>query len=153
MSEWEAKAEIKELKHLYARATDLIGTGEADAVEEGRAIYHRIYTPDAVIGAGGIEAVTGPDAWVDVVREALAEYSVTQHLIGTQVVSLDDSGTGGQMLSYLQAWHARADGHLFHFLGTYKEVVRRNAEGRWQIAEMYLEPASTDYRQLGEPEG
>ena len=39
-----AKQEIEYLQRWYARATDLIGSNLPDQIEEGRDIYHRIFT-------------------------------------------------------------------------------------------------------------
>lgn len=150
-----AKQQIAELRCLYARATDLIGTIEPRNVEEGRRIYHQIFRPDAVIGATGRDSVTGPDAWVDVVIDALKVYEKTQHLIGTQLVTIDalpghDEGPGkASMSSYLQAWHAKADGELWLFLGTYSDELSYSADKGWQIANMMLNQVSGETRQLG----
>lgn len=152
---WLAKQQIAELRHLYGFATDLIGTGGPAGVEEGRAIYRRIFTADASIRAGSSSEVRGPDAWVDFVRDALAVYSETQHLIGTQRVDVhalpDADGRGGRasMQSYLQAWHAKPDGELWLFIGTYQDEAVHTPEHGWQIQSMVLEGVSEDTRQLG----
>ncbi|MFK7913379.1 MAG: nuclear transport factor 2 family protein [Pseudomonadales bacterium] len=152
-----AKQEIAELRCLYAKATDLIGTGEPAAVAEGRAIYHRIFTPDAVIAASVADSVTGPDAWVDVVLEALEDYRETQHLIGTQLVDIEAlPGTANagsaRMQSYLQAWHSKANGHLWLFMGSYDDqVIYSDAHG-WQISNMMLNEIVQENRQLGTDE-
>ena len=44
-----AKQDIEYLQRFYARATDQIGTNIPENIEAGRAIYHRIFTPDATI--------------------------------------------------------------------------------------------------------
>ena len=44
-----ATQNIEYLQRWYARATDLIGTNDPANIEEGRAIYHRIFTPDVRI--------------------------------------------------------------------------------------------------------
>ena len=150
-----AKQQIAELRCLYARATDLIGTLEPKAVAEGRAIYHQIFRPDAVIGATGRDAVVGPDAWVDVVLDALKIYEKTQHLIGTQLVTIaalpghDEGPAKAQMSSYLQAWHAKADGELWLFLGTYSDELTHSEPAGWQITRMQLDQVSGETRQLG----
>lgn len=147
----QAKQTIQELQHLYARATDLIGMADESSVAEGRAIYHRIFASNANIGAAGIDPVIGPNAWVDVVYNALKDYETTQHLIGTQlaeVASLPDAdGEGGQatLLSYVQAWHSTAT-EVWLFLGAYKDKVIYNRKFGWQISEMMLERMDTDRR-------
>ncbi len=155
VEEWLAKEEIAELRRLYARATDLIGLDTEAAVAEGRAIYHRVFTGDAKIGASGQPGVTGPDAWVKIVNDALLPYQDTQHLIGTQLVEIaqmpDASGAGGEatMTSYLQAWHAKADGELWLFIGTYYDRARFIPGTGWQIYDMSLQQVSGETRKLG----
>ena len=84
VAEMLAKHEIEYLQRLYARATDQIGTNVPENIEAGRAIYHRIFTPDATISAsdpsGAGFRVVGPDEWVKVVDGALSVFDSTQHL-------------------------------------------------------------------------
>ena len=150
-----AKQEIAQLRNLYARATDLIGKVTDESIATGRAIYHRIFTPDSKIGAAGVDPAIGPDAWVDVVVNALTVYVATQHLIGTQLVDIislpDPEGQGGEasMTSYVQAWHATQD-EVWTFIGMYTDKVTSSKDAGWQIEEMMLEQISGDRRPLGE---
>ena len=152
---WLAKQQIAELRQLYGFATDLIGTAEQANIEAGRKIYRQIFTPDAEIGAAITESVKGPDAWVDIVLDALKEYEATQHLIGTQHVDVhalpDADGAGGaaSMQSYLQAWHSTEAGALWLFIGTYHDEASHSPERGWPIHKMVLEQVSEDRRQLG----
>ena len=85
----KAIQDIEYLRKWYAKATDKIGTGAIQSVEEGRRIYHRIFSRDAVISAGeDIPPQIGPEAWVKVVASALKDVGPTQHLIGTQLVEI-----------------------------------------------------------------
>jgi len=158
MRETFARQRIMELRHAYGLATDLIGKNTPEGIEAGRAIYHRIFTGDARIGAAGVESVKGPDAWVDVVKTALAPYNATQHLIGTQqVTSLtlpDGAGAGGaaHMTSYLQAWHSKANDDLWLFMGTYEDDLVHGENG-WQISTMMLHQVAADFRRLGKQPG
>ena len=151
---WLAKQEIAELRRQYALATDLIGLDTEEGVAQGREIYHRIFTPDAKIGATGSPPSVGPDAWVKVANDALKVYQDTQHLIGTQVVDLKSlpgpDGKGGEasMSSYLQAWHAKADGELWLFIGTYYDKLTYTPGKGWQIYEMMLNQVSGDTRKI-----
>ena len=72
------KHEIETLQRLYAKATDTIGIASPEKIEEGREIYHRIYTKDVEISTANTGAEVelnagGPDAWVDVVYGALKD--------------------------------------------------------------------------------
>lgn len=144
-----ATQEIEYLQRWYARATDLIGTNVPENIEEGRGVYHRIFTPDAVIRAsdpsGTYFKVIGPDEWVKVVDGALSVFDSTQHLLGTQIVDIkslpDASGQNGSasMTSYLQAWHHDPDRVIDIYLGTYNSKVRYTPAVGWQIYDMRLE--------------
>ena len=117
-----------------------ISLASPEKIEEGRAIYHRIYTDDVDISTANTGAevelkAVGPDAWVDVVYGALKDYTGTQHLIGTQLTEV--SGDEGSMESYLNAWHKNPDESVYYFLGTYISKVRRYEEG-WKIYQMVL---------------
>ena len=134
------KHEIETLQRLYAKATDTIGLASPEKIEEGRKIYHRIYTEDVEITTANTGAevelkAVGPDAWVDVVYGALKDYTGTQHLIGTQLTEVN--GDQGSMESYLNAWHKNPDESVYYFLGTYISQVRRYEEG-WKIHHMVL---------------
>ena len=159
-----ARQDIQYLQQLYARATDLIGTNTGAGVERGRAIYRRIFTPDAMIRAGGSGAEQlvrqGPDSWVELVMEGLNPYSSTQHLIGTQIVEIefmdvDSQGAvtagKGRMESYLQGWHEnRPEGNVWVYLGTYDSKVRFTPGVGWQIYDMTLSQVAGEQRALGE---
>ena len=133
------KHDIETLQRLYAKATDLIGLGTEEAFEEGREIYRRIYTDDVDIRTAntGDEPLVakGPDAWADVCRSALNDYTGTQHLIGTQLTEVN--GDEAQIESYLNAWHKNPDLTVYYFLDTYISKTRRTPDG-WKIYDMTL---------------
>jgi len=145
--------QIEYLRKQYGLATDLIGSKVPESIEEGRAIYRAIFAPEVKISAsnGGdgptFDAV-GPDAWVDVVVHALQPFAVTQHLIGTQLVTVDSlpnsEGMGGSasMVSYVQAWHADPGRVVDIFIGTYRDKLSFTPQSGWQITEMRLEKVS-----------
>lgn len=151
-----ARQEIEYLRRLYARATDLIGVATPESIAEGRAIYHQIFTPDAEITVTSDGRVTlrssGPEEWVDVVIEALGtRFTTTQHLIGTQLVSIESLPSANvpgkaSMTSYLQAWHDSADA-VDTFIGTYHDHVRYTPGLGWQIYRMNLEQVAHEVRQ------
>ena len=143
------RLEIENLRRLYAKATDAIGRVEEADVEEGRAIYHRIFTPDVSIRTVGESPLTAenPDEWVDVVYKALKDYTGTQHLIGTQLVTIN--GDEAYMESYVNAWHQYEDGRVFAFIGTYIDKVRKTERG-WQIYDMTLTQQAGGMLQLEE---
>lgn len=147
-----AKQEIIELRMLYARATDLVASATQSDADAGREIYHRIYTSDAKISASGIDPVIGPDAWFDVVKDALESYNATQHLVGSPVVHElklpDAQGADGhaRLASYLQAWHSTPKNSLYMFVGTYNDRCVYSSDRGWQIAEMHLEKTADELR-------
>lgn len=159
-----ARQEIEYLRRLYGKATDLLGLiDDADARKQATEIYHRIFTPDVRIKVTGATASplsgVGPDAWVEVVTNALGQYQVTQHLIGTQLVELGDleitgiprqiTGGHASMSSYLHAWHEWSDGRLRVVLGTYIDEVVFIPDVGWQIYDMNLVHSTAEHRQVG----
>lgn len=148
-----ATQQIEYLRKHYARATDQIGTNTEAGIAAGREVYRAIFTPDVTISASSgndadVFRARGPDAWVDVAAAALAVFDSTQHLIGTQIVSIDSlpngDGEGGHatMTSYLQAWHSDPDRVLDIYIGTYHDKVRYVPGKGWQIYDMHLEKVS-----------
>lgn len=160
---WLARMEIEYLRRMYAHATDLLGRIEDQSGhEEAKKIYHRIFTPDvnvSVVGTAQPLSGVGPDAWVDVVVNALGPYKTTQHLIGSQLATIEHvefSGSPGTIVagkatlkSYLQAWHVWPDDRLRVVMGTYFDKVVFTSEAGWQINDMTLEHSITEHRMLG----
>ena len=167
-----AKAEIMELRRLYGKATDLLGAGKdhdhfgqdgtlGTEVKHymARNIYRRIFTEDATISAsGGALTAVGPDEWADKVAGALGAFSATQHMLGTQLVDIeempDGEGCGGsaRMQSYLNALHEYSPGgNIFIYRGTYFDKCRYTDRG-WQIYDMNLVLVSSEMREHGQPE-
>ena len=145
-----ATQNIEYLQRWYARATDLIGTNDPANIEEGRAIYHRIFTPDVRISASDPQAgrefaAHGPDQWVDVVAGAwpyLIQRSTcwAPRLWSWRACQMARAmGGGASMASYLQAWHHDPDRVIDIFLGTYYSKVRYTQGIGWQIYDMRLE--------------
>ena len=163
-----ARQEIEYLRRWYCRATDLFGmTGNRQASAEARRIYQRIFTADARIKVTGAAAkplqAIGPEGWAAVVTSALHDYTVTQHLLGTQIVDIrsltvgrkstgPDEITAGEagMTSYLQAWHVWPDNRLRVVMGNYVDQVRFVPGRGWQIFEMNLVHLMSEIRPLGE---
>ena len=155
----KAIQDIEYLRRWYAKATDKIGTGIDQSVEEGRRTYHRIFSKDSVILAGeDIPPQIGPEAWVQVVANALKDIGPTQHLIGTQLVEIQRFDLGedckplrgtATMESYVQAWHERKDERVWLFLGTYVDRVQFSREMGWQIHEMTLLRVGGETRYMG----
>ena len=158
-----AVQQIEYLRRWYARATDLLGTATKESTAEGRAIYHRIFSPNVTFTISGPDAkplsATGPDSWVHVVLDALAPLGPTQHLIGTQLVEIqslqlndDCEITEGRahMQSYVQAWHEMPDDKVWLFLGTYIDEVEFKPGVGWQIQQMELTRVTGETRPMDE---
>lgn len=154
----QAIQEIEYLRRWYAKATDKIGENSDSSIKEGRDIYHRVFSKDAELGAGpDFDAVTGPDAWITVVIDALGPLGPTQHLIGTQVVDIQDLqldddcnivAGSAHMESYLQAWHERKDEKVWLYLGTYFDEVKFVPGIGWQITKMDLVQVAGETRYM-----
>ena len=133
------RLEIENLQRLYAQATDGLGGQDEVAKAQSLATYERIFMPNVQITTSntGAEPLTAssPQGWYDVVASALAHYTSTQHMIGTQVVTGD--ALGPHLESYLSAWHFEEDGSVQVFLGTYIDEIVRDGS-TWKIASMNL---------------
>ena len=151
--------EIEYLQRWYARATDLLGTNQAELVAEGSAIYHRIFSPDVEITSTEKDAelrrANGISEWLDVVIGVLSPMGTTQHFIGTQLVEfqsleIDDLGnvkSGAAVLtSHLQAWHDISPDQVYLFVGTYTSDVSFRTDAGWQIWRMNLERETIETR-------
>ena len=157
-----ARQEIEDLRRLYCTATDALGRVEDEAARRfGIETYAKIFSPDVTVRVTGTASPlegTGPDAWVEVVTNALRDYESTQHLIGTQLVEFRDVVFGeadvesgeAVMTSYLHAWHAWPDRKLRLVIGTYTDKVRWYPGTGWQIYDMTLEHTSAEHRMLGD---
>lgn len=154
-----AKQDIEYLRRQYAKATDLIGIGTAQAEAEGRDIYRRIFAADVnfeTSGEGEMEiSARGPDQWVEIVSSYLKPLGPTQHLIGSQLVDLKDLQLGedcaiiggtAHMQSYVQAWHDMPDNTIWLFMGTYLDDVVFTPETGWVITNMNLVQVTGDTR-------
>ncbi|MOA39299.1 hypothetical protein D3C78_1610630 [compost metagenome] len=128
--------------------------GGKENLDRARTIYRRIFTDDAhiqvVIEGRVTRRAIGPDKWLAQVQLALGRYSGVQHLIGTQIVEIGCTASGGPpdeatMSSYLQAWHDRSGEHVYLFIGTYHDRVRRVPGVGWQIYDMQLHRVSAQH--------
>ncbi len=162
MNHMIARQEVEYLRRRYAQATDLIGTGSAADESRGRAVYEEIFSADVQIRtqprAGEVLQAGSPSGWADVVKEALAGFCATQHLIGTQLVELSSlsedahgqvSAGEAQMQSYLHAWHEQPDGQVYIYIGNYVDRVEFRPGNGWQIVDMTLVEISSEWRPLG----
>lgn len=152
-----ARQDIEYLRRMYGHATDLIGKNTPEAVAEGLAVYRRIFTEDARISAhsAGNPPLTsiGPEGWAEVVEQALSVFQATQHLIGSQLVTIDSLPAEGDlasgrasMSSHLHAWHHGHDDTLDIFIGIYHDKARYVPGTGWQIEQMDLERISGEIR-------
>ncbi|MFM7066214.1 MAG: nuclear transport factor 2 family protein [Gammaproteobacteria bacterium] len=146
----EARLSIEGLRRRYARAVDAMGCN-ADSTKSGaRNELRSIFAPDAAIRflIGGVVVLhaDGPEAWADIVGNAVGKYHGTQHLIGTQMVRFDvvELSADGRimtgeaaMVSHVQASHWTAE-RLRVVLGDYHDTVRFDPNAGWRIHAMDL---------------
>lgn len=99
------------------------------------------FTPD-VVGHYGGDPIHGYDGIEELCRTTLDPLSVSQHLIGNVVVTLDaDDPDSATSTCYLPAQHVLPGtdgGDQFIFAGSYRDRVVRTAAG-WRISERTLE--------------
>jgi len=168
----DARSDVGQLRNMYGVATDLLARDGAGDFERALEIYERIFTDDVCIafapgdpgqgcfqGIAGISGPTGvsgaPEAWADFVSWALAPSLGTQHLLGSQVVAIDELPRGNPgtsnstghatMSTYLQAWQVfptdppeEGKGDLSLYIGTYFDLAEVTRGVGWQIYDMRL---------------
>jgi 3-phenylpropionate/cinnamic acid dioxygenase small subunit len=93
------------------------------------------FTPDAVGILAGGPRLEGYQAILTAVRDALAYYPATQHMISNHEVELD--GDRARLRSNLIATHVIPDG-TFTVFGVYREELVRTPEG-WRIVHHQLD--------------
>ena len=94
--------------------------------------YRRCFTGDAEFSGFAEGLIRGVDDWMAFVRETLAPYRRTQHLIGLPLVELDGDKAAARTPLQARHLHREPRGRVFTVWGTYRsELVRRS--GLWCI--------------------
>ena len=105
--------------------------------------YATCFAEDLKVYGYGSETIVGRDRYLDYVREALTNYSRTQHLLGN--FEIDVNGDEASMRSYVQAMHVPlADPEkVFVLWAIYDDRLIRTPDG-WRITEHRLEPIARE---------
>jgi len=101
------------------------------------ALYRSVFTDDVEVVGFGANSYHGGDAWTAYVKEALAQYGPTQHMLGPQLATVDGDNA-----------HCRTDVQALHYLkdkpdttltlwATYESDMKR-VNGEWKIARHQL---------------
>lgn len=126
-----------EIHDVLARYCVALDTRDWDMLKE-------VFTETAVCDYGKHGQPSGMTAIVDRLRTALQPFDVTQHLIGTSLVTATPAGAHGR--TYLVAQHTRRgapDGENYTIAGTYLDELVRTPGG-WRITHRTLSPAWTE---------
>ena len=94
----DARSDVGQLRMMYGVATDLLARDGPGDFATALSIYRRIFDHDACIafapGAPGTGcSIGGPDTglnWANHVSSVLAPSIGTQHMLGSQVVAIDE---------------------------------------------------------------
>lgn len=128
-----------EIDDLLSRYTLAIDGKDFDALDE-------VFTPDATIDyttSGGTKGVY-PDvkAWL---AKALANFPMTQHLLGNKRVTIDGDTATSRTYFYNPMGAPKEGGGLqmFYVGGYYNDRLVRTADG-WRIADRFEETAWMD---------
>ena len=95
-------------------------------------LYRSCFADDVEVVGFGEQTITGGDAWLAYVKEALKQYGATQHMLSPQLATVDGDTA-----------HARTDVQALHYLkgkkdttltlwATYRSDMRR-MDGEWKI--------------------
>ena len=104
--------------------------------------YRTCFEPDVELHGFGREPIHGVDAWVEFVRQILAPFYATQHLLGPPQVEL--RGESAELRAELQAQHFFREprGRIFTLWGTYRSTLTHR-EGAWRLRRHELETHAT----------
>ena len=105
-------------------------------------LYRSVFADDVAVVGFGASEYHGGDAWTAYVKEALAQYGPTQHMLGPQLATVDGDKA-----------HCRTDVQALHYLkdkpdttltlwATY-ETDMKKINGEWKITRHKLVPRGT----------
>jgi ketosteroid isomerase-like protein len=106
------------------------------------ALYTSVFADDVEVLGFGAETFKGRDAWVAYVKEALARFGPTQHMLGPQLAVVE--GDTAHCRTDVQALHYLKDepGKTLTLWATYNTDMKR-VGGEWKIARHHLESRGT----------
>lgn len=147
----QVRQELEDLMLCYGEGTDAIGDSTRDdPLADGRAVYSRCFTKDAVFrvwfpgtpfdGPPTVPPVDGPDAWAEFVFGAFdGTYTFTQHILTN--FRFEVRGDEATLQSYLNATHVVQDEGVVTQVdvanGTYTLSIRK-VRGRYRIEALDL---------------
>lgn len=122
---------------------DLLATYAATIDDRDLERYRDCFEPDVECVGFGPEPIRGVDAWLDFVREQLAGYRSTQHLLGPQLAEI--RADVAELRTDLQATHLLREprGAIFTLFGTYRSRAVRK-DGIWRLARHELIVRATE---------
>ena len=78
------------------------------------------------------QPIHGGDEWVQFVKDALANYTATQHMLGPQLATIDGDRAEQRIDVIATHFLKEPEGGRFTLWATYKSNFERR-DGRWQI--------------------
>jgi 3-phenylpropionate/cinnamic acid dioxygenase small subunit len=138
MSEqWAAdRIALQDVMLKYAKGVD----------ERDMDLYASCFAENVHVTGFGEEEIQGRDAWVDYVKDALARFGPTQHMLGPQLATVD--GDEAQCRTDVQALHYLADqpDTTLTLWATYETNMAR-LDGEWKIVKHHLVSRGTRIQQ------
>jgi len=138
-SRLDDRSAITEQMFRYARATDWLDTAD----------HRDVFAADCVFASPHSGDMSGPDAIVEWMDRALAQFEATQHLIGNISITFTGPATANAV-SYVRAWHRYRD-HDRPDMVLWGEYHDRWTliDGVWRIVERRVLEAGTEPRRDG----
>ena len=105
-------------------------------------LYRNCFLENVEVHGMSEEVIIGVDAWIDFVKNALSNYTTTQHMLGPQLATVD--GNRAKTRTDLRAIHYLKEDpkKIFTVWGTYRtDMVKK--DGDWKISRHELQISGT----------
>jgi uncharacterized protein (TIGR02246 family) len=116
---------------------DVMATYAMGVDERDFEAYASCFADDVLVTGFGAQDFHGRDAWLAYVKQALAQFGPTQHMLGPQLATID--GDSAHCRTDVQAHHYLKEpaGSTLTLWATYETDMAR-IDGEWKIKKHHL---------------